>query len=72
MDTFLDMHGWDKGVVFINGVNLGRYWSIGPQRTLYVPSVILKRGVNKVRALSLCICRYRKIPRPPKRVQLHM
>jgi len=47
-DTFIDMEGWSKGVVFINGANLGRYWSLGPQRTLYVPAPILRRGVNKV------------------------
>ena len=42
------LQGWSKGVVFINGANLGRYWSLGPQRTLYVPAPILQRGVNKV------------------------
>ncbi|XP_064402427.1 beta-galactosidase-1-like protein 2 [Halichondria panicea] len=47
-DTFLDMKGWGKGVVFINGANLGRYWSVGPQRTLYVPGPVLREGVNKV------------------------
>ncbi|XP_061169879.1 beta-galactosidase-1-like protein 2 [Saccostrea echinata] len=41
-DTFLSMDGWSKGVVFINHFNLGRYWSQGPQRTLYVPGSILK------------------------------
>ena len=40
--------GWGKGVVFVNGVNLGRYWSIGPQQTLYIPAPLLKTGVNKV------------------------
>ena len=42
VDTFLDMNGWKKGTVFVNGFNLGRYWNIGPQRTLYVPGEILK------------------------------
>jgi hypothetical protein len=37
-DTFLHMGGWDKGYVWVNGHNLGRYWqSQGPQRTLYLP-----------------------------------
>lgn len=36
-------------MVFINGVNIGRYWSVGPQRTLYVPAPILKNGINRVR-----------------------
>ncbi|OOQ60064.1 glycoside hydrolase family 35 protein [Mucilaginibacter pedocola] len=47
-DTYLDMHGFGKGFVFINGHNLGRYWNIGPQQTLYVPAVWLKKGVNEV------------------------
>ncbi|KAH8035292.1 hypothetical protein HPB51_004533 [Rhipicephalus microplus] len=43
LDTFFDPTGWGKGVVFVNGVNLGRYWpSIGPQVTLYVPGSILR------------------------------
>jgi beta-galactosidase len=47
-DTYLDMHGFGKGFVFINGHNLGKYWEIGPQQTLYVPAVLLKKGVNEV------------------------
>lgn len=47
-DTFLDMKGWGKGCVFINGFNLGRYWEIGPQRTLYVPAPLLKKGTNEI------------------------
>lgn len=47
-DTFINMKGWTKGNVFINGFNLGRYWKEGPQRTLYVPAPILKPGANKV------------------------
>ncbi|HUC85028.1 MAG TPA: beta-galactosidase family protein, partial [Candidatus Acidoferrales bacterium] len=38
-DTFLDLRGWGKGIVFVNGHNLGRYWHIGPQQTLYCPGV---------------------------------
>ena len=56
-DTFADMKGWSKGVLFINGMNLGRYWSVGPQRTLYIPGPILREGVNKVRLRGcLCMC----------------
>ncbi|XP_053450456.1 beta-galactosidase-1-like protein 2 isoform X1 [Nycticebus coucang] len=47
-DTFLKLEGWEKGVVFINGQNLGRYWSIGPQKTLYLPGPWLDRGINQV------------------------
>jgi beta-galactosidase len=47
-DTFFDMRGWGKGVVWINGHALGRYWSIGPTQTLYVPGPWLHRGSNEV------------------------
>jgi beta-galactosidase len=47
-DTFLDMRGWGKGIVMVNGQNLGRYWSIGPQQTLYVPGVWLRKGRNEI------------------------
>ncbi|XP_067364751.1 beta-galactosidase-1-like protein 2 isoform X2 [Channa argus] len=47
-DIFIKLPGWNKGVVFINGKNLGRYWSIGPQQTLYVPGPWLRRGDNQV------------------------
>uniref|UniRef100_A0A7N6B212 Beta-galactosidase n=1 Tax=Anabas testudineus TaxID=64144 RepID=A0A7N6B212_ANATE len=52
-DTFIKLPGWSKGVVFINGKNLGRYWSIGPQQTLYVPGPWLHRGDNQVLSLML-------------------
>jgi len=47
-DTFLDVEGWSKGVAFINGFNLGRYWSVGPQRRLYVPAPLLRQGLNEL------------------------
>ncbi|MGI9581864.1 glycoside hydrolase family 35 protein [Chryseobacterium sp. RRHN12] len=48
-DTFLDMRNFGKGIVFINGRNAGRYWSTaGPQQTLYIPGVWLKKGRNKI------------------------
>lgn len=47
-DTYLDFEGWEKGVVFINGFNLGRYWKEGPQKRLYVPAPILKVGENEI------------------------
>ncbi|XP_029963513.1 beta-galactosidase-1-like protein 2 isoform X3 [Salarias fasciatus] len=47
-DTFIKLPGWSKGVVFINGRNLGRYWNVGPQQTLYVPGPWLHRGDNQV------------------------
>lgn len=48
-DTYLDPTGWGKGVLFINGFNLGRYWPlVGPQVTLYCPREILRIGTNKI------------------------
>lgn len=47
-DTFLDMENWGKGIVFVNGVNLGRYWKVGPQQTLYLPGCFLKKGKNQI------------------------
>ncbi|KAH8280149.1 hypothetical protein KR018_011268 [Drosophila ironensis] len=48
-DTYLDMSGWGKGIVFINGNNLGRYWPlVGPQITLYIPAPLLKVGSNRI------------------------
>jgi beta-galactosidase len=52
-DTYLDMRQWGKGVVWVNGHNLGRYWAIGPQQTLYVPAEWLKKGSNTVTVLEL-------------------
>ena len=47
-DTYLDMHGFGKGFVFLNGHNLGKYWYIGPQQTIYVPAVWLRKGKNEI------------------------
>ena len=47
-DTFVDTTGFGKGVVFVNGVNVGRYWEIGPIATLYVPHGITRAGVNEL------------------------
>ena len=51
--TFLDLRGWGKGYVWINGHNLGRYWSVGPQRALFVPAPWLEAGENEVIVLDL-------------------
>ncbi len=51
-DTWIDMSGWSKGIVWINGHNLGRFWSIGPQQTLFVPGCWLRRGRNDVLVLD--------------------
>ena len=51
-DTFLEFPGV-KGVVWINGFNLGRYWDIGPGNTLYVPAPVLRKGRNEIVVLEL-------------------
>ena len=45
-DTFLDLPGFGKGFVFINGFALGRFWEIGPQKRLYIPAPLLREGRN--------------------------
>lgn len=47
-DTFIDMSTWGKGIIFINGKNIGRYWNVGPQQTLYIPGVWLRKGENNI------------------------
>lgn len=48
VDTFLDMRGWGKGIVLLNGYHLGRFWYLGPEYSLYVPAALLRYGVNEV------------------------
>ena len=52
-DTYLDMSAWKKGVVWVNGHNLGRYWEIGPQKRLYCPAPFLKKGRNEIIVFDL-------------------
>jgi beta-galactosidase len=52
-DTYLDMRGWGKGCVWVNGHNLGRYWRTGPQQSLFVPSGWLRMGRNEIIVLDL-------------------
>ncbi|MBB5803711.1 beta-galactosidase [Saccharothrix ecbatanensis] len=47
-DLHLDTKGWGNGVVWVNGFCLGRYSSLGPQRTLYVPGPVVRAGVNEI------------------------
>ncbi len=53
VDSFLDVSRFGKGLVFVNGKNLGRYWNIGPQSTLYCPASWLKAGENEIVVLDL-------------------
>lgn len=52
-DTYLNLSNWGKGVVWINGHNLGRYWNIGPQQTVYVPGDWLRKGRNEITIFEL-------------------
>lgn len=52
-DTFLDMQTWGKGMVWVNGHALGRFWEIGPQQTLFMPGCWLKEGENEIIVLDL-------------------
>ncbi len=52
-DTYLDFSQWGKGCVWVNGHNLGRYWSIGPQQTIYVPAEWLKKGRNEIAVFEM-------------------
>lgn len=52
-DTFLDMSTWGKGMVWVNGYAIGRFWEIGPQQTLFMPGCWLKKGKNEIIVLDL-------------------
>lgn len=51
--TYLDMSQWGKGMVWVNGYNLGRFWKIGPTQTLCVPGCYLKKGINEIIVFDL-------------------
>ena len=53
-DSYLQLKGWSKGQVFINGVNIGRYWPVvGPQQTLYIPGSVMSTGASKLMLVEL-------------------
>ena len=52
-DTYIDMSNYKKGIVWVNGHNLGRYWNIGPQHSLYCPAPFLKKGKNEIIVFDL-------------------
>ncbi len=47
-DTFLDLRSWGKGVLWVNGHCLCRFWNIGPTQTAYLPGPWLKKGKNEI------------------------
>ena len=52
-DTFFDMSNYSKGMLYVNGHLLGRYWNIGPQQRLYCPASWLHKGENEVIVFDL-------------------
>jgi beta-galactosidase len=52
-DTYFDLSNYTKGIVWVNGHNLGRYWEIGPQKRLFCPSSFIKPGLNEILILDL-------------------
>jgi beta-galactosidase len=53
VDTFLDLSNFKKGIAWVNGHNLGRYWEIGPQKRLYCPASFLRQGSNEMIVFDL-------------------
>ncbi|QQP69684.1 beta-galactosidase [Carnobacterium sp. CS13] len=47
-DTFINMESFGKGIVLVNGFNIGRYWNVGPTLSLYVPKSLLQKGENEI------------------------
>ena len=56
LDCFVDIRNFTKGFVFVNGINLGRFWNVGPQKSLYLPGVWLK-DENEIVVLELEGCK---------------
>ena len=52
-DANLDLGAYGRGMVWVNGYNIGRYWKIGPQQTLYMPGCWLKKGKNEIIVLDI-------------------
>ncbi len=52
-DTYIDVSQYQKGIVWVNNHNLGRFWNIGPQQRLYCPATFLKEGENEILIFDL-------------------
>ncbi|MFD0894176.1 beta-galactosidase [Luteolibacter ambystomatis] len=52
-DTFLDLSTWGKGVIWVNGHCLSRFWNIGPTQTAFLPGAWLKKEGNEIVILDL-------------------
>ena len=42
------LQDWKHGAVLVNGFNIGRYYTVGPQKTLYIPGPLLHKGTNEI------------------------
>lgn len=51
-DAWLAFPGGNKGMVWLNGFLLGRYWKVGPQQTLYAPAPLWRSGANEIIVLD--------------------
>ena len=47
-DTYFDLSNYKKGIVWVNGHNLGRFWDIGPQKRIFCPRPFLRSGLNEI------------------------
>jgi len=52
-DTYFDLANYSKGMVYVNGHNLGRHWNAGPQQRLYCPAGWLNKGNNEIIVFDL-------------------
>ncbi|MFD9908578.1 beta-galactosidase family protein [Streptomyces sp. NPDC059063] len=52
-DAVLSLPGWGRGFVWVNGFCVGRYWGVGPQRSLFVPGPVVREGANAVWVLEV-------------------
>jgi len=61
-DTYFDLTNYKKGVVWVNGHNLGRYWEIGPQKRLFCPESFLRTGLNEIIIFDLHLTDPKPLP----------
>ncbi len=47
-NTYIDVSKYGKGVILLNGFNLGRYWNVGPTQYLYAPKSLWNVGYNEI------------------------
>ncbi|MDR3562921.1 MAG: hypothetical protein P4N59_16010, partial [Negativicutes bacterium] len=57
-DTYIRLPGWTKGIMWVNGFNIGRYWNPkGPQNNFYIPGTLLQQGPPTAsQCVCVCVC----------------